>query len=486
MKRKKLIIISILLLSFIILLGVGSYHTYTWWNETYIKINDVVMRRDITELDLHSQPLPPMEDISQLSNLETLIITDTGLTEQQYELLHANLPTCNIIWSIPFQSKYLSMDTTCLSLSTISNEDISTLNYFPNLTALDVTACSDNSLVVQLLNTYPDLQINYNLTIGSTKVSHIDTQATLEDANPTQVTEVLPYLPSLAEITFTGNVPGNEQILQWIQQYPNIKFIWTFDVFGVPASSIDTELILNNIPISSTEEVEAFFPYFYDLQRVEMCNCGLPSEELDALWKRNPETRIIWNIFVGKCELRTDDIAFMPYHFGYKDGSQINDADAVELKYCVDIICMDIGHMAISDYSFLEYMPNMQYLIIADTDGTDFSVLSTLKELKYLEVFMTRFNQAEVLTGLTKLEDLNIGTSQIDNIEPLKQMTWLKNLWLPACVKVNATERRELYAALPDTNVMFLGAGSTGNGWRKLPNYFEMRDILDMPYKGGW
>ena len=267
--------------------------------------------------------------------------------------------------------------------------------------------------------------------------------------------------------------------------YPNVKFVWSFDVCGVSATSMDTELNLSGVQMESVEEVESALKYFYDLQKVEMCECGIPSEEMDALWKRHPETRFVWMVQVGVCNLRTDITSFMPYQFGYDGYSKLKDKHMGELKYCVDLVCMDLGHMAISDYSFLNYMPNMKYLILADTDGTDFSVLANLKELVYLELFMTKFDQAEVLTGLTKLEDLNLGTSKIDNIEPLKEMTWLKHLWMPATLKVSGTEKQELVDALPDTVINYKGSGSTGNGWREIPNYYAMRDLLNMSYMKG-
>ena len=98
---------------------------------------------------------------------------------------------------------------------------------------------------------------------------------------------------------------------------------------------------------------------------------------------------------------------------------------------------------------------------------------------------MLPFDQAEVLAGLTKLEDLNLGTTKIDNIEPLKQMTWLKHLWMPATKNVNGIEKRELLNALPDTVINYQGAGSTGYGWREIPNYYAMRDLLNMSYLAG-
>ena len=98
---------------------------------------------------------------------------------------------------------------------------------------------------------------------------------------------------------------------------------------------------------------------------------------------------------------------------------------------------------------------------------------------------MTRFDQAEVLTGLTKLEDLNIGHSGLDHIEPLLEMTWLKRLWLPGNVFLSPGERQSIVDALPDTWVVYACEGSTGGGWREGQNYYDMRDILSMPYYPG-
>ena len=217
-----------------------------------------------------------------------------------------------------------------------------------------------------------------------------------------------------------------------------------------------------------------------------MCNCGIPSPEMDALWKRHPETRFVWVVQVGKCTVRTDAVSLMPYQFGYDGIRKLKDSETEELKYCVDLECLDLGHMGITDYSFLEYMPKMKYLILADTPGRDFSALAGLKELIYLELFMTRFDQAEVLTGLTKLEDLNIGTSRLDNIEPLLEMTWLKRLWLPGNVLLTSGDRQRIVDALPDTQVMYACEGSTGAGWREGQNYYDMRDMLNMGYFPGW
>ena len=470
----------------IILLATAAVLQYNWWNKTYISIHDQAIRRDVTTLDFHGQQNPDLTSISTLTNLEMLNLTNTGITIEQYQQLQTALPNCTIIWSVPFQGNYLSCTAEQLTVSSLTQEDIDLLAYFPNLVHLDASACTQQEILLSLRQQMPELNVIYTVQLGNEAFSYSESQITLTDVTAEEFNSALLHMNQLEKVTFLGKIPDLDQICSWKNDYPQITFVWDFELFGITANSLDTELILNDIAIPSAEAVEAFYPCFYNLQKVELSNTGIASVDLDALWKRHPDTRVIWTVHVGKAVLRTDTTTFMPYHHGYKDGSSLKDEDLGELKYCTDIICLDLGHMGISDYSYLEYMPNMQYLILADTDGLDFSVLANLKELRYLEIFMTSFDQAEVLTGLTKLEDLNIGTSPIKNVEPLKQMTWLKNLWLPACKNVRGTVGINLKKALPDTNVMLLGAGSTGNGWRDIPNYFAMRDLLGMPYSKGW
>ena len=478
--------VVILLICAAVLLGIGAKVGYDWYqNNTYIIMEDRKLPRDITELDCSGKPVAEPEKLRELTQLQKLDLRNTGLTVAQYEQLQAALPQCRILWSVPFRDGYLELDTEALSLTGLTEADVAQLGYLEKLQKLEVTGCQDYELLEKLKVSRPELDVAYTVLLGEGEYSNQVTELVLEHADPEQVSGALPYLKNLSRVSFVGQIPDNEQMYQWKSTYPEITFVWNFEVCGVSTNSLATELILNDVAVGSVENVESAYPYFYNLQKVELCRSGISSQELDELWKRHPETRVIWEVQVGRCTLRTDVISFMPYQFGYDGYRVLRDRDMGEMKYCVDIICMDMGHMEIADYSFLNYMPNMQYLILADTKGKDFSVLGNLKELKYLELFMLPFDQAEVLVGLTKLEDLNLGTTKIDNIEPLKQMTWLKHLWMPATKYVNGNEKRALINALPDTVINYDGAGSTGNGWRQIPNYYAMRDLLNMSYMAG-
>ena len=60
-------------------------------------------------------------------------------------------------------------------------------------------------------------------------------------------------------------------------------------------------------------------------------------------------------------------------------------------------------------------------------------------------------------------------------------MTWLKNLWAN-CKGITAAEDAALKEALPNTTVMTTGGSYTTNGWRQVQGYYDMRDLMGLPY----
>lgn len=286
---------------------------------------------------------------------------------------------------------------------------------------------------------------------------------------------------NLTEVTFNGLAEDNELMYQIKVRYPEVVIDWSFELYGVETRSTAAELILNEIPMDSVETVENALKYFYNLEWVEMCQCGIASEEMDALWKRHPETRFVWAIPMGGSFVRTDVNAFIPFKYGYDINRPFYDAQAKELKYLVDLECLDLGHMRMNDISFLQYMPKLRYLILADTVCKDFSYMAGLTELVFLELFRSEIKDVNLLMNMKKLEDLNIGWTNLDNPEQLKEMTWLKRLWA-TMTGMNYEESQQLVAALPDTYVYINSRHPTEGGWRNSHNYFAMRDMLGMFY----
>ena len=150
-------------------------------------------------------------------------------------------------------------------------------------------------------------------------------------------------------------------------------------------------------------------------------------------------------------------------------------------KYLVDMVCMDFGHQWITDISFCQYMPNLEYFLFCENGVTDLTPLSHCKKLKYLEPFSNSIADISPLLECPALVDLNLSYVRIDDITPLLELPAVENLWL---TKHYFTEeqQQQIIDAHPDTNIVFHSMRYTGFGWRELPNYYAQRDLLGMHY----
>ena len=473
----------IILLVAVLVLGAAAAAGYYYFQENYYVVNGEVLPKAQTQLDLHGTELPPIEDLVQMTQLTQLDLRDTGLTTEQYLYLTQQLPGCEILWSVPFQGQYYPQETTTLSITHLSQNDIDQLVYFPQLTKIDALKCTDYAALQALQAQFPQYDVQYEIVIADQKLAYTATELTLQDPDLGQLEAVLPYLPKLQTVTLTGNLPANEEILKLKVAYPKVRFIWSFELFGVAVTSQDTIVDLSNIPMESTDAVEASLPYFNQLERVIMCDCGISNEEMDALGKRNPNIRFVWTVSIGpNVRLRTDATYFMPYQYG----AHLNDSHTENLKYCIDLICIDLGHMDVSDVSFLRYMPHMKYLLIAISPVADISPLAGLQELEYAELFYSNIQDYTPLLSCPNLKDLNICYATPPDCSVLKQLTQLENLYIKEWTPVPYID--ELRAALPNTTIVSVSresCSSTADGWRKLPRYYAMRDLLGMPYFNG-
>ena len=441
------------------------------------------------------------EDRALLRSSEQIDLRDMELSLQQYELLCAELPGCNIRWMIPIEDDLYDSAATTISISSVKSEHIPMFLLFDDLQQIYAEASEDYEALQELEAQLPECNVLWMVHIGNGAFQPESKELQLNGAGVTaqELADKLVLFSDLEHVVITDVAYTTNEQLALLEKYPEISFAWNVTVSGKTwhnsatelsyvGTSVDaeelcaaaellpnvcridlsgcgctveellqihevygaaivselelhgvsfdtktTELDFSNIPMEDVSAVEEILPLMPELQKVVMCNCGISSEEMDALWKRNPQVRFIWSVKIGRITLRTDCTNFTGPKHGYlangkitdpfKDRSnRLFDEDCKEFKYCVDMVCLDLGHMGITDYSFVQYMPKLKYLILADTIGTDFSALRDLKELVFLELFLTDFKDTEVLTTLTSLEDLNIAFTEVDDITFLKQM----------------------------------------------------------------
>lgn len=298
-----------------------------------------------------------------------------------------------------------------------------------------------------------------------------------------EVDEALNLLPELTFADMHNSSLTDQELIALADKYPQCFFLWDMTI-GEFSFSTDTEEIdISGMELQSVEEIESLLPYFPNVKKVVMCRCGIDDETMDALNKRYEDIRFVWSVRIKYVYVRTDATWFYPYKF--QRDLYVNNEELYPLRYCTDMVCIDIGHMGeVTDCEWAAFMPNLKYLIIGETGISDLTPLGNLKNLVYLEMFTIPVTDYSPLLGCTALEDLNLGKTYA-SAEPIAQMTWLKNLWWCDCATWGnpcSNAKDILPDALPNTTMRLYPEHPTASGWRQLPNYYAMRDYMDMFY----
>lgn len=524
-------------------------------------------------------------------NADVLDLRFADVTTADYDKLRKKAPNSEILWRIPFQGKTYDQDTDVLYVTSLTDEDVATLDYFTRLKTVEAQECTDYPQLAALTARRPEVTVEYAVTIDGREYPQDTAVVSISGITEEEI-NLLTYLPELTAVTavgcrtpeqmtqlrdfcqekglsfalrfgtktypdtvqeldVTGVTDGELELLQLLPElktlhlknpeadpetvaqlrstYPKADISWEVEIAGVSfpddTKEVDLSAVLESSAVQtaagtaagtqtavgaqtttktqtttgtatgtqSTKETQSTAPavtlnledlekkmsYLSDAKQVFLGKCGLDNEELAALRERVRDSyKLVWTVQLGKkLTARTDDTTFMPVreHVYY-----FLDEDAYNLRYCEDMLCVDVGHMGLTNIDFVKGMPHLQILILAHNGQLqDISPISSCKELIFLELDWSAVKDFTPLVGCTSLEDLNIGLTY-PSVEPLMQMTWLKNLWM-----VDRGGAYQLSQALPDTKIVATANATVGAGWRNLPNYYKMRDMLGMEYMRG-
>ena len=458
MKKAIIIILSLVLAVCLGVLGWLGYQR--WYQENHVFIEDAVYEKDVRYLDLRG----------------------TGVSVEHYEAVRRELPLCDVRWDIPFQNGFLADDAEEITITTLTEADIARLDYLPTLKTVDATGCKDYEMIQVLQAHRPEVTVHYQVQIGENSYSEVTDSLEFEgDLDMAQLKQALAYLPCVRSIQFVEPTVAAEELTALREQFPDISVTWEKTLFDTVYDDTLAELDFSGVAMDEEKlaHLAATMPYFPELGTVLMIDCGLKNEEMAAFRDQvRPYGKVVWEVDVCGAMIRTDATYFMPVKYGIT----VTNNRLANLVYCEDMLCVDLGHKKVIDISWVKGMPHLKYFILADGIIMDISPISCLKELIYCELFFTWCTDYTPLYGCTALEDLNVSkTFAHVDLKQFGEMPWLKNLWLSEN-SATKEEREYLAEKLPNTHIYFDGYTPTSGGWRELQNYYDMRDLLEMPY----
>ena len=367
----------------------------------------------------------------------------------------------------------------------------------PALTQIDLNETGWTAeQVAALQSAYPDKTFLNGIDVFGQQIPSTAESIDLSNAANLDVAalpELLASFPALKSVNLQGHTLTLEQMDALQAALPNVSFVCSIELFGQTVSTDATRLELNGYPLTSPDEVTAALKYLPNLTYADLCNCGLSNEQMEQLISAFPKVKFVWMIQVGAWEMRTDITAFskgnrkvFPNNMGrFVDETKANlhDEDIVPLKYCTDLVFLDLGHgNRITDLTPLSGLTKLRALIVSMNKIEDISPLQSLTNLECLEIYQNPITDISPVTALPKLRYLNCSSTLFSDITPLLGLKNLEMLWFVSVKHVTKEQRDQLVAALPDCKMCFKASSSGEGGWTSNGLYKEYQIAYGLPY----
>ncbi len=294
-----------------------------------------------------------------------------------------------------------------------------------------------------------------------------ETYLDLSDMTPEDISEVTGIISEMPELSEINLMPGEDEpslspeaVAVLKEALPDVHFIYEFDLYDQHISTEDTEVSFVKAEIGNEGE-ETIRQALSILDKCEyflLDDCGIDDEIMAQIREDFPDTKVVWRVHVGWKSALTDDQVIRMTH-------GINDTMTEPLKYCNEVIYMDLGHDAgITDISFIENMPDLECLILSDALFTDLTPLTNCSKLTWLElVSCYHIQNLSVIADMDSIKYLNISYTRTSNISGIMDM----NLDRFSCIgnPLSKDAFDEYAEAHPDCICVYSG-NPYGYGWR--------------------
>ena len=362
------------------------------------------------------------------------------------------------------------------TLAVSSEEELgAALRLCPALTCLDLTNASvSRESIAAAEQDAPAMKLLWTDAVYGASASDATALAFSGDQDADALATYLACFPALSEVDLTETALSDAQKDALSERFPNAAFRRMILLNGRPTDSFAETLDFSEAKIASCEAFSDALQSFPKLKRLEMHDCSLSDAQLAAIRDRYPDIKVVWTVHVRGRRVKTDAVAFSSMQM--KDNtSRITSKDADPLRYCTDLIALDLGHNNLTDIEWIRPLKNLQVLILADNRKlTDISPLKDLEKLKFIELFLTNVSDISPLADHGELLDINLCWSKVKNVSALLSCKKLERIWFG--VKTANDIGKEGISALKDAfpNAQFdleSSSTSTGAGWREHPRY---------------
>ena len=364
------------------------------------------------------------------------------------------------------------VEESCIDLSTLHHRDVEDvaelLQQMPRLRHVNLgeeDGYSDN------------LEVEENCADGADAVERD------ENGNPEAETaaEQSPLTETAAEQLPSAGTRGLtwEDVRTLQEACPEAEVDYRFTLFGKKFSTLDTEMDFRHVEMDDEgAAVREVLPCMTKCALLDMDFTGVSSAKMAEIRDAYPDMKVVWRIWFGSdCSVRTDVERILASNLNHA----LTDDNTEDLKYCTKVRLLDIGHnFMLTNFSFLEYMPDLEVAIVAITGLHDLTPLANHEKLEYLEI--NTCAQDMDLSPLGTCPNLeHVCATYLGHVtgwEAFKNLTKLQRLWFGQHTYLPDGALEELQEALPDTVIDTKSPYGDDGEWRYEGHHLHPRYAL--------
>ena len=436
---------------------------------------------DTEELTTRLSP----DDIPMLSEFTALSSADFSGSECYEEIAAWAIehPEVSVRYSVPMPDGSIAYsDDTRLDLSGFDGAQLKAAleltEYLPDLEHIAIGDSVSADILAVLIAACPNAEFEgaFKLAGESHKLS--DTALELDGLTHSEAESARIFISCMKNLRSVElGQELEEDALTWEdiavleQAAPEAEFDYAFKLFGREHSLQDSVLDLNHIKMDDegalVKQAALCMP---NLKKLDMDFCGVSDEAMADIRDSLPNAEVVWRIWFGTgYSVRTDVERILASNPG--KGGELTGENAASLKYCTKVKLLDLGHNSyLDDLSFINYMPELEVVIVAMANWTDISPLANCPNLEYAEIQNSGLNDLTPLSGLKNLKHLNIGYCfALHDITPLYELTQLERLWIGRFTPIPLDQIEHMRECAPDCEInVTTTLDPNADGWRYL------------------
>ena len=398
------------------------------WSEVEGGLDALAEYTELKSLDLRGCDADPStlpQALAPLQKLEELDLRGIALATEDYDRIRELLPQCRIHWDVPLLGQRWDSTSEALTFPAAERE----------------SACEELLAVLPL---FPDLKT-----------------------------------ADLQEMTLT-----DEEMAALFDALPGVELRFRFTLLGHELDYDTEELDLGRTAVRDLADFRAHLRYLPKLRYVNMYASPLSDTEMAGLREEYPRIKFVWTVHLGKWSLRTDAVAFSTKNAS-DSAVKLHDEDIAPLRFCTDLIALDLGHHQISSLEVIGELSTLKALILVDNLISDLSPLENLTRLEFLELYANPLiTDVTPLLHMPALRELNISKCYgIADFTPFTEMPGVEKLYMndTACDLETLALLRQAH---PEADIECESKYSNGLGWRSSRRYkaavamFERKDYV--------